>query len=117
MAEGTSQGFTLAIDAPLADHLDPDMPEIGRVVENLRSELPNVCRDLALLADQHYAAAAEATAACSRWTMRPAAVMLGFYRALLHELLARGWQQLDEPVRTPARHKLVLMIRHGLTGR
>jgi hypothetical protein len=36
MAEGTSQGLTLAIDAPLADHLDPDMPEIGRVVENLR---------------------------------------------------------------------------------
>jgi hypothetical protein len=37
MAEGTSQGLTLAIDAPLADHLDPDMPEIGRVVENLPS--------------------------------------------------------------------------------
>ena len=33
MAEGTSQELTLAIDAPLADHLDPDMPEIGRVVE------------------------------------------------------------------------------------
>jgi phytoene/squalene synthetase len=80
-------------------------------------ELPNVCRDLALLAEQHYAAAAEAIAACSRWTMRPAAVMLGFYRALLHELLARGCQQLDVPVRTPARHKLVLMIRHRLTGR
>jgi hypothetical protein len=37
MAEGTSQGLTLAIDAPLADHLDPDMPEIRRVVENLPS--------------------------------------------------------------------------------
>jgi hypothetical protein len=35
MAEGTSQGLTLAIDGPLADHLD--MPEIGRVVENLPS--------------------------------------------------------------------------------
>jgi hypothetical protein len=37
MAEGTRQGLTLAIDAPLADHLDPDMPEIRRVVENLPS--------------------------------------------------------------------------------
>jgi phytoene synthase len=79
--------------------------------------LPNVCRDLALLAEQHYAAAAEAIAACSRWTMRPAAVMLGFYRAFLHELLARGWQELDESVRIPARRRLALMIRHGLTGR
>jgi phytoene synthase len=79
--------------------------------------LPDVCRDLALLAEQHYAAAAEAIAACSRWTMRPAAVMLGIYYALLHELLARGWRRLDEPIRTPAWRSLALVIRHGLTGR
>jgi phytoene synthase len=79
--------------------------------------LPDVCRDLAMLAEQHYAAAAEAIAACPRWTMRPAAVMLGIYRALLQELLARGWQQLDEPIRTPAWRNLALVIRHGLTGR
>jgi phytoene synthase len=79
--------------------------------------LPDVCRDLALLAERHYAAAAEAIAACPRWTMRPAAVMLGIYRALLHELLARGWRQLDEPVRIPAWRNLALVIRHGLAGR
>jgi squalene synthase HpnD len=79
--------------------------------------LPDVCRDLAVLAERHYAAAAEAIAARPRSTMRPAAVMLGINRALLHELLARGWRQLDEPVRIPARRKLALMIRHGLTGR
>ena len=79
--------------------------------------LPDVCRDLATLAEQHYAAAAEAIAACPRWTMRPAAVMLGIYHALLHELLARGWRQLDEPIRTPAWRNLALVIRHGLTGR
>ena len=79
--------------------------------------LPDVCRDLALLAERHYAAAAEAIAACPRWTMRPAAVMLGIYHALLHELLARGWRQLDEPIRTPAWRNLALVIRHGLTGR
>ena len=79
--------------------------------------LPDVCRDLAALAERHYAAAAEAIAACPRSTMRPAAVMLGIYRALLHELLARGWQRLDEPVRIRSWRKLALLLRHGLTGR
>jgi phytoene synthase len=79
--------------------------------------LPDVCRDLAMFAEQHYVAAAEAIAACPRSTMRPAAVMLGIYRALLHELLARGWQKLDEPVRIPPRRQLALLLRHGLTGR
>jgi len=79
--------------------------------------LSGVCRDLAMLAERHYAAAAEAIAACPRWTMRPAAVMLGIYRALLDELLVRGWRHIDEPLRIPAWHKLALVIRHGLTGR
>jgi len=79
--------------------------------------LPDVCRDLALLAEQHYAAAAEAIAACPRWTIRPAAVVLGINRALLHELLARGWRQFDQPVRVPAWRELALVIRHGLAGR
>jgi len=79
--------------------------------------LPDVCRDLAVLAERHYAAAVEAIAACPRWTMRPAAVMLGIHRTLLHELLVRGWRHIDNPVRIPAWHKFALVIRHGLTGR
>ena len=79
--------------------------------------LPDVCRDLATLAEGHYAAAVEAIAACPRRTMRPAAAMLGISRALLHELLARGWRRLEEPVRVPARQKLALLLRHGLAGR
>jgi squalene synthase HpnD len=79
--------------------------------------LPYVCRDVARLAEGHYVAAAEAIAACPRRKMRPAAVMLGVYRALLHELLTRGWQHLDKPVRIPAWRKLALVLRHGLTGR
>ena len=79
--------------------------------------LPDVCRDLAVLAERHYAAAAEAIAACPRSTMRPAAVMLGIYRALLDEVLARGWQRLDEPIRIPSWRRLALLLRHGLTGR
>jgi phytoene synthase len=79
--------------------------------------LPNVCRDLAMLAEGHYAAAADAIGACPRSKVRPAAVMLGIYRALLHELLARGWRNLDEPVRIPGWRKLGLVVRHGLAGR
>jgi squalene synthase HpnD len=79
--------------------------------------LPDVCRDFALLAERHSAAAIEAVAACPRSTMRPVAVMLGIYRALLDELLARGWQRLDAPVRIPLRRELALLLRHGLTGR
>ena len=79
--------------------------------------LADVCNDLAMLAEGHYVAAAEAITACPGRTMRPAAVMLGVYRALLHELLARGWRQLDKPVRIPAWRKLALVIRHGLAGR
>jgi phytoene synthase len=79
--------------------------------------LADVCRDLAMLAEGHYVVAAEAITACPRRTMRPAAVMLGVFRALLHELLARGWRQLDKPVRIPAWRKFALVIRHGLAGR
>ena len=49
--------------------------------------------------------------------MRPAAVLHGLHRALLEELVARGWRRLDEPVRIPDCRKLALVIRHGLTGR
>jgi presqualene diphosphate synthase len=79
--------------------------------------LPNVCRDLAELAEGHYAAATEAIAACPRSAMRPATVMLGIHRALLDELLARGWRRLDEPVRIPLVREVALVLRHGLTGR
>jgi presqualene diphosphate synthase len=79
--------------------------------------LPDVCRDLAVRAERHYAAAAEAIAICPRSTMRPVAVMLGIYHALLHQLLARGWQQLEKPVRIPFSRKLALLLRHGLRGR
>lgn len=79
--------------------------------------LADVCCDVARLAEAHYAAAVEAIAACPRHNMRPAAVMLVVYRAVLHELLARGWRELDEPVRIPSWRKLALVFRHGLTGR
>jgi phytoene synthase len=79
--------------------------------------LPDVCRDVAMLAEKHYSAAMEAIADCPRGAMRPAAVMLHIYRAVLHELLAHGWRHRDEPVRVPTRRKLALLLRHGLAAR
>jgi presqualene diphosphate synthase len=76
--------------------------------------LPSVCRDVAMLAEKHYAAATQAMAACPRHSMRPAALMLGNYRALLQELLASGWRCLEQPVRVAAWRKAALLVRHGL---
>jgi phytoene synthase len=79
--------------------------------------LPEVCSDFALSAQCHYAAAAEAIAACPPSAIRPAAVMLGIHRALLNELVARRWRRLDEPVQLPLMRELTLVLRHGLTRR
>jgi phytoene synthase len=79
--------------------------------------LADVCRDLALIADRHYAAAAQAIAGCPRQSMRPVAVILGIYRALLHELLAHGWSDLARPVRISTWRKFSLLLRHGSAGR
>jgi presqualene diphosphate synthase len=78
--------------------------------------LPNVCRDVAMLAEKHYAAATQALAICPRHSMRPAALTLAIYRTLLSELLARGWRSLEPPVRIPAWRKAALVLRNGLMG-
>jgi presqualene diphosphate synthase len=75
--------------------------------------LPDVCRDLAVLAERHYAAATEAMAACPRSTMRPVAVMLGIYQAVLQALLARCWRRVDEPVQISFSHRLANGGRAG----
>jgi phytoene synthase len=79
--------------------------------------LGDVCRDLALLAASHYAAAAEAIAALPRRSARPTAAILGVYRALLGELVAGGWADLRAPVRIAIWRKLALVLGHGLAGR
>jgi squalene synthase HpnD len=76
--------------------------------------LPKVCRALARLAEQHYAAADAALAECSRRAMRPAAIMKAIYRATLDRLVAADWQDLDRRVRTPTPVKLWLALRHGI---
>jgi phytoene synthase len=76
--------------------------------------LPAACRDLAELAERHFAEADDAMIQCSRRAMRPAAVMGAFYRAMLEELLRSGWRNPAERVGLSKPRKLWLVLRHGL---
>jgi len=76
--------------------------------------LPAACRELAQLALAHFEEAAQAMARCSRWAMRPAAVMGAFYRAMLDALLREGWRDPGRRVSLSKLHKLQLVLRHGL---
>jgi presqualene diphosphate synthase len=76
--------------------------------------LPSVCRDLAAIAERHFADADRAMAGCSRRAMRPAAVMGAFYRAMLDALLRTGWRDPTRRVSLSKAQKLWLVLRHGL---
>jgi squalene synthase HpnD len=76
--------------------------------------LPAVCRDLAALALQHFAAAEAAMARAARRAMRPAAVMGAFYRAMLDALIVAGWRDPATRVSLSKSRKLWLVLRHGL---
>jgi presqualene diphosphate synthase len=76
--------------------------------------LPAACRDLASLAEAHFARAEQAMARCSRRAMRPAAVMRAFYRAMLEALLRSEWRDPAQRVSLSKPQKLWLVLRHGL---
>jgi phytoene synthase len=76
--------------------------------------LPAVCRDLAAVAERHFADAARAMARCSRRAMRPAAVMGAFYRATLDALLQSEWRDPARRISLSKPQKLWLVLRHGL---
>jgi squalene synthase HpnD len=76
--------------------------------------LPSVCRDLAAVAERHFAEADRAMTRCSRRAMRPAAVMGAFYRAMLAALLRSGWRDPAGRVGLSKAQKLWLVLRHGL---
>ena len=76
--------------------------------------LPSVCRDLAAIAERHFAEAARAMAGCSRRAMRPAAVMGAFYRAMLDALLRSGWRDPTRRISLSKAQKLSLALRHGV---
>lgn len=76
--------------------------------------IPAVCVAVAAIAEQHFIAARLAMRRCPRRAMRPAAVMRAVYHALLARLCARGWTDLETPVKLPAPIKLWLALRYSL---
>jgi presqualene diphosphate synthase len=84
----------------------------GPVLDDPR--VADVCADLAIVAEQHFADAHAVMAQCSHRAMRPAAVMAAVYGATLQSLRRRGWSRLDEPVSLSKPVKIWLALRHGL---
>jgi phytoene synthase len=76
--------------------------------------LPHVCRALARVAEDHFAAAAEAMAGQPRRAVRPPRIMHAVYHATLKRLKEDDWQHLEPPVKVPTLVKLGLVLRHGL---
>jgi phytoene synthase len=75
--------------------------------------LPAVCRELAGIAHQHFAAATGAMRRCDRRAMRPARLMAATYDAILSRLERAGWTDLTRRVSLPAWQKLWLVTRHA----
>ncbi len=76
--------------------------------------LPAACREVAAIAERHFAESAVAMRQCRRRAMRPAAVMAAVYRATLSALLRQGWRDPAVRVTLPKALKLRLVLRHGL---
>jgi phytoene synthase len=76
-------------------------------------KLKKVCRDVAILALDHYSKARSAMDRCAKGPMRPAAIMGAVYRAILKRLIKADWRKPDEPVKLPKWQKLWLAFRYG----
>lgn len=76
--------------------------------------LPDVCDEIARLAERRFDEALDALSACDRRTMRPAIIMMQVYRSIFERLRRRGWRRLDEPVRLPIGRKLWVLARYGI---
>jgi phytoene synthase len=76
-------------------------------------KLKKVCRDVAILALDHYSKARSAMDRCAKGPMRPAAIMGAVYRAILKRLIKADWRRLDQPVKLPKWQKLWLALRYG----
>lgn len=74
------------------------------------SRLADVCRDVAALALEHYAAADAAMALCNRKAMRPARIMRAYYGAILDQLLVEAWANPEKRVRLGLIKKIGLIL-------
>jgi phytoene synthase len=94
----------------LAKHgvVSPDLAAI-----RAHPNLPQVCRDLAAMAKEHFAKADAAMKQCAKEPMRPARIMGAVYGALLDKLIAWDWRDLTTEIKVPKWRKIWLAIRYG----
>ena len=76
--------------------------------------IDEICNDLADIAEKSFNDSVAAMARCSRKTMRPAAVMMHGYSAILKKLRARGWSKITEPVVLSKFQKIWIVLRYGV---
>lgn len=74
----------------------------------------SVCNELAAIAAQRYTDASAAISECGSRRLRPANLMLQNYHRVLHKLMERGWDRLDEPVSLGKSQKLWILLRYGI---
>ena len=81
-------------------------------IEVLRHEnLPSVCRDLGMLAQDHYTQADAFMKKCSKAAMRPARIMRFYYGALFDRLIKLDWRDPSKRVTLPKWKKITLMAK------
>lgn len=73
--------------------------------------LPELCRNLADIAQQHFNHADHEMKKCSRKSMRPARNMRNYYRAILTKLLKENWKTPHKRVSLSFCNKLLLALR------
>ncbi len=76
--------------------------------------LPQVCGRVAAAAHAHFDAAHAAMRACNRRAMRPARLMGATYAAILDQLEARGWRDLNQRASVPTWRKLWIAARYAI---
>lgn len=76
--------------------------------------VPNVCAELAGIAQGHFEDAAAWMAQCDKIAMKPVRLMGATYAALLQALRRAGWRDLRRPVKLSKLRKLWLALRYGL---
>ncbi|HEU0117995.1 MAG TPA: presqualene diphosphate synthase HpnD [Alphaproteobacteria bacterium] len=75
------------------------------------ANLPAVCRELAVEAEQHFTLADKAMSACKPEAMKPAKIMRAYYGAIFEKLKRCDWKNISKRVTLPKWKKLWLVLR------
>jgi presqualene diphosphate synthase len=86
--------------------------DVGKVLAHPR--LGEACAAVVARAERHFAEASAVMARCRRRTVRSPRIMASVYRALLEELVTRGWEPPRPEVRPSKLQFLWAVLRYGV---